>query len=291
MSGVYVSDEGTRVLERRYREFLDLWPVPSEHLRVPTREGETFVVACGPKDAPPLVLLHGSGANAAMWMADVPAWSRRFRVYAVDIIGEPGLSAPSRPPLETDALALWLDDVLDGLAVQRTSIVAVSLGGWVALDHAIRRPGRVDRLALLCPGGVGRQKAGTLIASLLLLPFGRWGKRRAMRLALGPISLPATPGARAFAEYVLLIHRHFRPRREKLPVFGDDALAGLTMPMLVIVGGRDGLLDSYDTRRRLERAAPHATVRLLPDAGHLLRDQTTPILDFLLTEIIATGRT
>jgi pimeloyl-ACP methyl ester carboxylesterase len=64
---------------------------------------------------------------------------------------------------------------------------------------------------------------------------------------------------------------------------GARALGRLTMPMLVTVGGRDGLLDSYDTRRRLERTVPHVIVNVLPEAGHLLQGQTLPILDFLHT--------
>lgn len=43
-------------------------------------------------------------------------WAAHFRVFAVDLIGDAGLSAPSRPPLESDAHALWLNDVMDGLS-------------------------------------------------------------------------------------------------------------------------------------------------------------------------------
>jgi pimeloyl-ACP methyl ester carboxylesterase len=160
MKCVYKSEEGERQVQERYRRFLERWPVPSQQLRVPTREGETFVVACGDPAAPPLLLLHGSGGNAAMWMGDVAVWAAHYRVFAIDMLGEPGLSAPSRPPLESDAYALWLDDVMAALALERVSIVGMSLGGWLALDYATRRPQRVHSLALLCPGGVGRQTIG-----------------------------------------------------------------------------------------------------------------------------------
>jgi pimeloyl-ACP methyl ester carboxylesterase len=73
------------------------------------------VVACGALHDPPLLLLHGAQANAAAFMLDAALWSQRFRVYGVDIIGEPGRSAASRPPLNREAHALWLDDVLRGL--------------------------------------------------------------------------------------------------------------------------------------------------------------------------------
>lgn len=277
--GIYKSEAGGRILEERYRELLAVWPVPSEHLRIPTREGETFVVASGPPDAPPVLLLHGSSANASSWLADVPAWSKHFRLYAVDMIGEPGLSAPSRPALDSDAYALWLDDVHDGLDVARASIVGVSLGGWLSLDYATRRPDRVDRLALICPGGIGRQKTGVLILALLLLPFGRRGRRRMMNLVLGT-AVPPAVGAD-----MMLISSHFRPRLGKLPVFDDDALRRLTMPVQVTVGGRDRFFDSRETQRRLERAVPHTKVRFLPDTGHLVMDQTQPVLDFLLDRV------
>lgn len=62
--------------------------------------------------------------------------------------------------------------MLDALGIARAAFVGTSLGGWLALDYATRRPERVDRLALLCPGGVGRQKRGWLFRALLLRPSG-----------------------------------------------------------------------------------------------------------------------
>ncbi len=279
MTAIYKSEAGRRELLDHYRKVLDAWPVPAEHVRVPTREGETFVLVSGPQDAPPLVLLHGSGANASMWRGDVSTWSRHFRTYAVDLVGEPGLSAPSRPALDSDAVSLWLDDVLDGLGITQAAFVAVSLGGWTALDYAIRRPERVTRLALLCPGGVGRQKVGWIFKSLLTRPFRRGGLRES---AMAVAGLDGEKDRQAL-DAVVLTFTHFNPRREKLPVFTDAALHGLTMPVLVIVGDRDAMLDSHQTARRVREHIPHATVHLLPEAGHAIFGQAEPITKFLQT--------
>jgi pimeloyl-ACP methyl ester carboxylesterase len=281
MSGIYKSAHGARAVEAQYQRLLGNWPVANQQLRVPTREGDTFIVASGPERAPPLLLLHGAGANAAMWMNDIVAWAAHFRVYAVDMIGEPGLSAPTRPPLASEAYALWLDDVTAALLLARVSIVGVSLGGWLAIDYATRRPQCVDRIALLCPSGVGHQKVGFLFKALPLLMLGRWGRRKALELVAGPEPADASAAERAFAEFVLLIFEHFRPRVVKVPVFSDEALQRLTMPVLAIVGGNDVFLDSADTKRRLQRVVPHAEVRYLPEAGHVLRDQSAVILEFL----------
>lgn len=176
MSRIYKSDEGERKVHDRYLAFLKRWPVPNQQIRVPTSQGETFVVASGTKGAPPLLLVHGSAGNSAMWMGGVPTFANAFRVYSIDMIGEAGLSAPSRPALGPYAYARWLDEVLDGRAVERACVVGVSLGSWLALDYATRRPKRVKSVAVLCPGGVGRQKKlGIVFATIALRMCGTWG--------------------------------------------------------------------------------------------------------------------
>jgi pimeloyl-ACP methyl ester carboxylesterase len=281
MTKIYKSADGERAVRERYLQFLKHWPVPNEQLRVATCEGETFVVRCGDENAPPLLLLHGGLANSAMWMADVASWAAHFRVYAVDVIGEPGLSAPSRPPLASEAYALWLDDVLQALGLKSASMVGVSLGGWLALDYATRRPERVESLALLCPGGVGRQKISIALKTIPLRMLGRWGTRKAREMILGRAPAKMSPAVQHFVNFVSLIHQNFRPRIVKMPVFSDDALARLKMPVLAIVGGKDVLLDSAETKRRLEGSVAHAEVHYLPEAGHFIPAQTAPILEFL----------
>jgi len=237
MSKIYKTPNGERLVRERYLAFLERWPVPHQQIRIPTGQGETFVVACGAESAPPLVLLHGGAGNSAMWIGEIRAFASRFRVYAIDMIGEAGLSAASRPPLATDAHCLWLDDVLRGLSINRVSIAGVSLGGWLGLDYAIRRPERVERLAVLCPGGVGHQKLGIVFATIVLRMCGRWGRRKLAERILGRAPADPPPPIKAFMNFVALIHEHFRPRMVRLPRFSDEALRRLHMPVLAVVGG------------------------------------------------------
>jgi pimeloyl-ACP methyl ester carboxylesterase len=289
MRSIYRSSEGERVVRERYQAFLKRWPVPNEQVCVATSQGETFVVVSGPEDAPPLILLHGGATNSAMWMGEIATFARLFHVYCIDLIGEPGLSAPVRPNLASDAHAGWLDDVLNRFSVERASIAGASLGGWLALDYAIRRPQRVERVAALCPGGVGRQKVGIVFQTLLFGMLGKWGKRKLMERILGRAPVNPSPPVKAFLDFAALIRVHFRPRMVKLPVFSDSALRSLRMPVLAIVGARDVLLDSAQTKRRLEQYAPAAEVVYLPNAGHLIPGQTARVLEFLTSGREQTG--
>jgi len=291
MSGIYRSEAGGRLVRERYLANLAQWPVENDQWRVPTPAGETFVIASGSVTAPPLVLLHGSGSNSAAWASRVPELAQRFRVYAIDMIGEPGLSAPVRPDLLSDAYARWLDAVLDYLELTRVPIMAFSLGSWLAVDYATRRPERVDRLSLSCPTGIGRQKKGFLVKAILLSLLGRWGRRKSITGMLGP-GLPAMDAveAEAFLDEVLLVSKNYRYRSGDLPIFGDGTLRLLTMPVQVFVGEQDVMFDSAETARRLAAAVPHATVRVLPDVSHFVPPQSDEEFEFLAGYLRGHGR-
>lgn len=279
MTAIYRSGKDFRAVRDGQRAFLQQWPVPSTEMTVPTRHGETFVVASGPEAASPLILLHGAGFNSVAWIGDVSTWAHRHRVCAIDVIGEPGRSAPSRPALNSDAYAEWLDDVWDELGIADAAVVGTSLGGWLAVDYAVRRPDRVARLALLSTGGIGWQKYAAIVASLFLLPFGERGRRAAVALVIGPAD--GQDMSDAMADYALLIQRSYRPRRDRLPIFTDEQLARLAIPVMVVAGARDRMLDQPGTVARLRKLVPDTVIELRPRAGHIPTDYTETVARFL----------
>jgi len=283
MAGIFKSESGRKKVLELYAKFLDNWPVPNERRRVATRQGETFVLVCGPEGAPPLLLIHGALGNAAMWLFDVQAWAKDFRVYVVDVIGEPGLSASSRPSLDIEVYADWLEDVIKGLGLRKMFIAGESLGGWLALAYATRRPEAVARLALIVPGGLGNQFK-FLYTILPLMLLGPWGARKAGELIYGK-SRPARSGAaRDFFNFIAIINKNCRPRMEKLPLFSDEYLKRLTMPVFAILGGKDVLVNSDVTKRRLERLLPDVEIDYRPDSRHVIHNRAVPILAFLKGE-------
>lgn len=282
MTGIWRSPEGEQAVKKTYRGILAHWPVPNEQRTVSTSQGDTFVLVSGPQDAPPVVMLHGSAGNAVTWMGDVMALAQDYRVYVVDMIGEPGLSAPTRPELDSGVLASWLGEVWDALGLEKAALVGMSLGGLVSLQFATTYPERVERLGLLCPSGLGRQLYGKLLLALLVMPFGNAGRRKAAKLILGASLDGPTEGPRkVIADFIALVNKEFKPRQGKMPPLSDEELRRLTMPVMLIAGARDAMLDSAESKRRLEANVPHAKVTLLRDTGHLLIGLTPQIQQFL----------
>lgn len=276
---IYKSPAGERVVADLYDRALENWPIPFETRYISTRYGDTFVIAGGAGTAPTLVLLHGAGTNSAIWAGDVAAYSRYYRVYAVDLLGEPGKSAPNRPAWDSPAYAEWLEDVFDALEIERATILGISQGGWTALKFATYQPERVQKLVLMCPGGVAPDRLSFLIRVVPLSLLGEWGTRRIVRMLYG--SQPIPDGVE---EITTLVTRHFKARMGVLPIFSDAELQRLTMPTLVLGGAQDALRDMDKIGARLQELLPHAQVTILPEGGHALLNTTEHVLSFLGAE-------
>lgn len=94
----------------------------------------------------PVVLLHGFTGSGASWDAYRDRWPAG-QVIAVDLPGHGG-SPP--PPVETsfEAVADAVFEVLTDHGIDRADLLGYSMGGRVALQMAVRNPGRIDRLVI-----------------------------------------------------------------------------------------------------------------------------------------------
>lgn len=273
---IYKSEAGKKEVMALYDAVLDRWPVAYETYNLPTRHGDTFVIANGEKDVPSLVLIHGAASNAVSWVGDVEAYSRHFRVYAVDLPGEPGKSAENRPAWDGTAFAEWLEDVLDSLGIQQTSLLGLSQGGWTALRFAASYPQRVERLVLLAPGGIVPVRSSFILKAVIFSIFGQWGAERINRLVLG--KQPMHPEA---VKFMNAIYTNFKARIGKEYLFSDDELSRLTMPTLLVVGEGDALFDGNGIVSRMQKLVPQLEPLRIADMGHALVNLSGRIIPFL----------
>jgi pimeloyl-ACP methyl ester carboxylesterase len=276
-TSVFKSAADEKEIMTMYDYVLERWPVPYESLNIPTRQGNTHMIASGKAGAAPLILLHGSCSNAVSWAGDIAEYSRHFRVYAVDIPGEAGKSAPNRPAWAGPGFAEWMEDILNALKIEKSSFLGLSLGGWMSVKFASSKPERVAKLALLAPGGIAQPKASFLFRTIMFSMSGKAGANSINRMVFG--NQPMDEGA---ARFMNVIMTGFNPRFDRQPLFTDEELKKLTMPVLVIGGELDALLPSRKTIERMHRLLPQADTRLIPAAGHALLGMTSATIPFLL---------
>lgn len=154
MTSLFTSPQARQQLLEWYERFHARITAPTERRTVSTRFGEAHVLVGGPVDAPPVVLLHGALASSAHLVGELQPLLERFRVYAVDVVGQSAKSADHQPSVKNDEYGHWLADVMDALKLPSARLVGVSWGGFVALRFAAVAPQRVERLVLLVPAGM-----------------------------------------------------------------------------------------------------------------------------------------
>jgi pimeloyl-ACP methyl ester carboxylesterase len=267
--------KGASTFLAAYNAALKRWPVAYEELEVPTRFGTTHVIVSGPKDAPPLVLLHGYMATAVMWLPNIRDFSQQHRVYAIDVMGQPSKSVPDEPVRDRADFVAWLTATLDGLHLGRVSLVGQSFGGWIALGYAAAAPLRVDKLVLLSVGGfLPMARQFSVRGMLMMLWPNRFTVNSFMRW-LGLAKNPADPETYLLDEFVDLmrlglLNFKMAPETARImpTVFSDGELRSIQMPTLVLFGDREVICDPAAALARALRLIPRSRGELVPGPRH-----------------------
>jgi pimeloyl-ACP methyl ester carboxylesterase len=273
-TSVYKSVEARDSFWAVYNGILSTFPFEQRY--VDTAYGRTFVLQAGKRSHPPAVLLHGSCSNSVFMTPELMALSATHRVYAVDIIGEAGNSDDHRPDLHSNAFALWLRDVFDALELNAAVLLGSSLGGWMSLKFATLFPERVSSLILISPGGLSGQNEKTLEKAVAMIQDPDAVESPTVTESVMGASLP-----KEVEDFMNLILSVYTPITDILPVFSDELLKQLTMPVLFIGGENDAILDMAGAARRLAACLPQADIRLLKAAGHAILNSAEYILPFL----------
>lgn len=265
-----------------YETALAQWPVPHEQFDLPTRFGGTNVIASGPDDAAPLVLLHGQLATATMWSTIIAKLSRDHRAYALDQIDDVGKSVPTRIPASRADYAEWLLDVFDRLELQKADIVGLSYGGFLAVNFALHAPDRVNRLVLLCPGlpSFGPPTSSWAIHGL---PVTLFPSHATARWLVQGMSVKGYHSSNSEAEQIIAGVMNIRSRIPFRPVLRDDEFKDLKMPVLLLIGDTETLYEPRAAAYRARKLIPHIEAEIIPDAGHMLiTDQPEAALNHIM---------
>lgn len=236
----------------------------------------------------PLLLLHGLGGERHVWEPVLAPLAEHRTLIVPDL---PGFGAsPALPSAITPSPALLASvvaDLLDELGLGAPDVAGNSLGGWVALELALR--GRARSVTALCPAGfwsrpLGPRRDTARRAARALRPL------LPLLTHLGPVRRAALSGTVAHPERV--------PPRAAARMIGAYAdapgfaaanaamragrfarIADVRVPVTLAWGERDRLV-------KPPRALPIGiTSLLLPDCGHL------PMWDDpgLVTQVLLTG--
>jgi pimeloyl-ACP methyl ester carboxylesterase len=271
----------------------------AEEATLPLDGGNIYVRQDGPRDAPALLLIHGSGSSTRTWDPMVPLLTTSHRVIRIDLLGHGRSDKPADGDYAIPAQGRRVAAALDRLGVGHVIVVGHSSGGYTATALAEQRPDVVTALALINTG----PGMDALIAQEGAIDPAQWPHLTDAQLrqaASQGFSRPGyQPPQQLLDDLRSMTYHTFTTtmqasgayiQQQALP----DRLAPLGKPLLVIYG-------EDDRRWRPSSAAdyhavPGAHVEMLPGLGHSpnLEDPprtAAPLLAFTATCAAQADRT
>jgi pimeloyl-ACP methyl ester carboxylesterase len=241
---------------------------------------------------PTITLVHAGIADRRMWNDTIPALADDFTVLTYDQRGFGDSTLPTGPATYTDDLRALLDHV----AVERTALVGVSMGGRAALELTLLHPERVTHLVLVGAG----------------LPDWEWSEETKRAGAEEDAAIEAGDVERAIEGQVEFwvgsasaevreLSAEMQRRAFEIPVPDPEPsppppldppasqrLGEIAVPTLVVVG-EDDVEDMKRIADVLAQGIPGARKVAMPDTAHLPplehpQEFNRILLDFLHTE-------
>ncbi len=218
----------------------------------------------------PILLIMGHAYGADMWHRTAPELAASYRVIRLD---NRGIGRSSDPPgpypvqlMADDALA-----VLDAAGTASAHVYGVSMGGFIALQLALSRPGRVRSLTLGCTAASaeGPSRGALLIRVRSLVPAAALN-----RMAWKLLYAPGTPAGRRAEDQQIVRRTRASRRGRRGQLIGaasfdvTSRLAEIRIPTLVIHGALDRIVPAVNGQR-LAGGIAGARLVVFPDAGHV----------------------
>lgn len=275
--GHWRTDAGKQAFATSYAAAMRLLPEPTRTLDLPTDYGTVRLyefVTPTTKSRTPVALLPGRTASAPMWLENLPDLAAERPVYALDTLGDAGMSVQTRALVDGADQAAWLDQVLARVLEEadapKVHLMGHSFGGWSAANCAVRHPQRLASVTLVDPvlvfQGIRWQiYVKSIPASLPFLPRS-WRDRLLGDIGGGGGLDLDDPLARLISDGM----EHYAGKLPLPERLSDEQLRGLTVPVYAAMASDSALHDSAAAVEVGQARIRDIRIRSWPGATHSL---------------------
>lgn len=226
----------------------------------------------------PVVLVHGGGAGAdafGNWTTTIAELSKRYRVFALDMIGFGKTEVPADPAYvySQEARDAHLAGFVEALGIGAVHLVGNSMGGLTSLGASLLRPDLCRKLVLMGSAGIRIPMSPELL-SIVQYDFTVAGMTRIVEGLTGPDFV--VPEGLVEYRYNLTLGKDAQRAYEGIIAWqrangglhtDEERIARVSVPTLVVAGKSDLVVPLTAAYRFLE-LIPQSWGVIMPRCGH-----------------------
>ena len=253
-----------------YDKTLQQWGVDYEELYITTSKGIAHVLLSGPKNGVPLVLLHGMSASSTMWYPNAKDLAKDYRLFAIDLIIEPGKSYKTADIENLDEVTAWYQEIFWALKLDSYHLVGTSRGGWLAMNLALHGKRDIRSLILLTPVQTFEWiPPSTGLLKNILNVF--YSKEDRIDRTMETLSKDPENINKEYLDQYRLGQENDSLSKFVIGMkpFANSELESLKMPVLVLIGDGD-IFSTKQTIKLTEKYIPKGQGEIIPNSGHFV---------------------
>lgn len=271
---------------KAYNETLKLWKIPFQEENIKTSYGTAHVIITGPKNAEPLILLHGMDASSTMWYPNIKALSKNHRVYAIDFLMEPGKSVSCGETISKEETITWYNEIFKHYNLKKIKLVGASRGGWLATLLASQDNHIISKMVLLSPAQTLENLDKMHKASSALM-FKLFPNKKKLENTLNAFAFYPEKIHPIYKNQFFLANKFAKTNMSfiQMQPFSKEEIEKITIPVLIMIGDND-IVNSQKSLEKGNELLPKGEMVTIENAGHFLTiDQpevvNQKIIDFL----------
>ncbi len=281
---LYSSAEAKAEIHALYHKKLAELNIAYTFEKVQTSFGETNIILTGTAGKPPMLLFHGSNGCAPIAIEALIGLLDHFRIYAVDVIAQPNLSAETRPSMKDHSYGMWVNELMEKLKLTDVTLAGISFGGFICWRTLVYDESRVKKAFLIVPVGIVNGNPLKLFSKVFkpMKRFRKTQKAEDRDTFLNAIFTEKDPFA---IEFLPLVFQHFTMDFSPLPTIKKADAERISKAVFIIGAKYDLMFPGEKMLKRAKKIFPSmAGSLLLENSKHVQNASDNKRIEKLILE-------
>ncbi len=273
MESLFKSEVGKKEIFSLYDGKLAELNIDYKYETVETSFGKTNIIVTGDASNPPLIIVHGSNGCAPIGLETYPNLSKKYQVFAVDVLAQPNKSAETRLSMKDNSYGKWLNEIIINLDLKNVVLAGFSFGGLIILKTLLADETKVKEVFLAAPVFI---VSGNPLKALfkIFIPMKRYMKTKKVKYVEKFLTELFTDKDEFAIKFLSKVFLHFEMDFTPVPVINKNDANKIKTPITLIAAKYDLLFPGEKMIKRASKIFPSLKKTILLENSKHVQNRT-----------------